>query len=168
MLLEDVEAGLVGVKDMGAVGWGGAAATERDGECRHWQDLFLKAVRLLPSLSKISRMLFYSIYVERTLVVGSRVPEDAMSPYGGVSTQQLKERQREELEAQDAGLDSLHDAIVRQKRIAEVIGGEVGVQNEILEDIGDAMDQARAKIAESCVLFTLLFSRSAQLQFNAD
>ena len=65
-----------------------------------------------------------------------------MSPYGGVSTQQLKERQREELEAQDAGLDSLHDAIVRQKRIAEVIGGEVGVQNEILEDIGDAMDQA--------------------------
>ena len=91
-----------------------------------------------------------------------------MSPYGGVSTQQLKERQREELEAQDAGLDSLHDAIVRQKRIAEVIGGEVGVQNEILEDIGDAMDQARAKIAESCVLFTLLFSRSAQLQFNAD
>ena len=42
---------------------------------------------------------------------------------------------------QDAGLDSLHDAIVRQKRIAEVIGGEVGVQNEILEDIGDAMDQ---------------------------
>ena len=67
--------------------------------------------------------------------------EDATSPYGDVSTQQLKDRQREELAAQDAGLDSLHDAIVRQKRVAEAIGGEVGVQNEILEDIGDAMDQ---------------------------
>ena len=67
--------------------------------------------------------------------------EEAISPYGGQTTQQLKDRQREELAAQDAGLDSLHDAIVRQKRVAEAIGGEVGVQNEILEDIGDAMDQ---------------------------
>ena len=67
------------------------------------------------------------------------------SPYGGVSTQQLKDRQQEELAAQDAGLDSLHDAIVRQKRVAEAIGGEVGVQNEILEDIGDALDQGRGR-----------------------
>ena len=78
--------------------------------------------------------------------MNSRFPEDEMpSPYGGVSTQQLKDRQREELAAQDAGLDSLHDAIVRQKRVAEAIGGEVGVQNEILEDIGDAMDQGRGR-----------------------
>ena len=31
----------------------------------------------------------------------------------------------------------------RQKRIAGQVGAEVGVQNELLDDIGDGMDQRR-------------------------
>lgn len=75
--------------------------------------------------------------------------EDAISPYGAMSTQQLKTRQEDELAAQDKGLDSLHDVIVRQKRIAEVIGNEVGVQNEILDDLGDNMDQTRQRLVDT-------------------
>jgi hypothetical protein len=51
-----------------------------------------------------------------------------------------------EIAAQDRGLDSLHEAIVRQKRVAEVINSEVAVQNELIDDIGRGMDETRQRL----------------------
>lgn len=39
--------------------------------------------------------------------------------------------------------------IVRQKRIAQTIGGEVEVQNELLDDIGDGMDQTTQRLLDT-------------------
>ena len=44
---------------------------------------------------------------------------------------------RQVLEEQDQGLDSLHSIIVRSRRVAENIEGEVGVQNEIIDGLGE-------------------------------
>ena len=43
---------------------------------------------------------------------------------------------RQVLEEQDQGLDSLHGIIVRSRRVAENIEGEVVVQNEIIDGLG--------------------------------
>ena len=74
---------------------------------------------------------------------------DELDGYGGAEGQtaaQLKLAQDEILEVQNEGLDALHEVIVRQKRMARAIGGEVEVQNEILDDIGDAMDQTNERL----------------------
>jgi syntaxin 8 len=58
-------------------------------------------------------------------------------------------RHEQVLASQDEGLDSLHQVIVSQKRIAAAIGSEVEIQNEILDDIGDGMDQATQRLIET-------------------
>lgn len=73
---------------------------------------------------------------------GDDEPESAT----GISTAGLKRQQAEILAEQDRGLDSLHDAIVRQKRIAETIHGEVDGQNALLDDIGDGTDDLHARL----------------------
>ncbi len=115
-----------GIKDLGAVGWSeGGHYDDRDGEneAMHYNT---------------------ALYIFVHFSTG-----DAISPYGAISTQELKMQQESELAEQDRGLDSLHDVIVRQKRIAEVIGNEVGVQNEILDDLGDNMDQTRQRLVDT-------------------
>jgi len=54
--------------------------------------------------------------------------------------------QKQMLLEQDKGLDSLHDIVVRQRAIAENIETEVGVQNEIIDGLGDEMDQTNAHL----------------------
>lgn len=49
--------------------------------------------------------------------------------------------QEEALRAQDEGLDSLGEAIARQKRLAEAIGGEAEAQVELLDEMDDDMDR---------------------------
>lgn len=60
-------------------------------------------------------------------------------PSAGMSQAQI-------LKEQDRGLDSLHDIIVRQRAIAENIEAEVGVQNDIIDNLGDEMEQTNAHL----------------------
>ncbi|CAG2105910.1 unnamed protein product [Medioppia subpectinata] len=47
---------------------------------------------------------------------------------------------------QDKGLESLAEIISRQKNMAQGIGSEIEIQNEIIDDIGDAMDQTNDRL----------------------
>lgn len=67
----------------------------------------------------------------------------------GLSTQTLKERQQEALADQDAGLDMLHDVIIRQKNMAHQIGSEIVQQNDIIDDIDDRMDSTTQRLLDS-------------------
>lgn len=60
--------------------------------------------------------------------------------------QDLKRSQAQILEDQDRGLDALAKVISRQKDIALRIGDEVETQNEIIDDLADAMDTTDARI----------------------
>jgi len=62
------------------------------------------------------------------------------SPDSGIRTtdQMLRE--------QDEGLDNLHSIIVRQRTIAETIEGEVGVQNEIIDGLGDDLERTNVHL----------------------
>lgn len=61
------------------------------------------------------------------------------SPAGHLTQAQM-------LAEQDRGLDNLHQIVVRQRAIAENIESEVGTQNEIIDDLGDEMDQTNAHL----------------------
>ncbi|KAH9416439.1 Syntaxin-8 [Dermatophagoides pteronyssinus] len=52
----------------------------------------------------------------------------------------MKEIQQNLFKEQDQNIDSLTNVITRQKYLAREIDSELTVQNEILEDIGEAMD----------------------------
>ena len=47
---------------------------------------------------------------------------------------------------QDRGLEVLDEIIIRQKNLARGIGTEIDVQNEIIDDIGDNMDQTNERL----------------------
>merc|ERR1711974_375132 len=66
------------------------------------------------------------------------------SVVGGDSSAGMSQAQI--LKEQDRGLDSLHDIIVRQRAIAENIEAEVGVQNDIIDNLGDEMEQTNAHL----------------------
>lgn len=65
------------------------------------------------------------------------------------SSGQLKLSQEEILRTQDHGLDSLHDVILRQKRLAQTIGDEVELQNDLIDGVGDSMDQTRQRLLDT-------------------
>lgn len=50
------------------------------------------------------------------------------------------------LQEQDRGLENLLDAILRQRRIAESIDAEVGLQSELIDGIGDDMDRTTERL----------------------
>ncbi len=70
----------------------------------------------------------------------------ALLPDGAGSMTLYKERREAALADQDAGLDALHEVIVRQKRIAENIETEVGAQNDLIDDIDDGLDRVNQRL----------------------
>ena len=74
---------------------------------------------------------------------------DHAEPFSEQGQLQTRLDREEVLRTQDEGLDSLHEVIRRQRHLAESIGGEVEAQNEILDDIGDGMDQTRQRLIET-------------------
>jgi hypothetical protein len=64
----------------------------------------------------------------------------------GLSTAQVREGQEELLAQQDAGLDMLHEIVVRQKGMGRQIFREVTTQNELLDDIGDRTENVNARL----------------------
>ncbi len=65
------------------------------------------------------------------------------------ATADLKQEQEDILRAQDEGLESLHHVISRQRLLAEAIGGEARQQNELLDEIGDTMDQTTQRLIDT-------------------
>jgi len=64
----------------------------------------------------------------------------------GATNLQLRDNQEELLAEQDAGLDMLHEIVVRQKGMGQQIFREVTTQNELIDDIGDRTDNVNARL----------------------
>merc|ERR1712013_28080 len=64
----------------------------------------------------------------------------------GRSSIQVREDQEELLAQQDAGLDMLHDIVVRQKGMGQQIFREVTTQNELIDDSGDRTENVNARL----------------------
>jgi len=71
------------------------------------------------------------------------------SSTAGISTQTLRDRQKESLADQEAGLDALHSVILRQKSMAQQIGTEIVQQNDIIDEIDDRMDETRQRLLDN-------------------
>ena len=59
----------------------------------------------------------------------------------GVANQDLLQQQQQIMRDQDAGLDILQESIRRQKEMGLRIGNEIDDQNEMLDELGEAMDR---------------------------
>ncbi|KAG8184439.1 hypothetical protein JTE90_026357 [Oedothorax gibbosus] len=59
---------------------------------------------------------------------------------------EIKEQQQMAIKVQDKGLDTLYDVVVRQKNMAQNIGQEIDLQNEIIDDIVDHADHTRERL----------------------
>jgi len=58
----------------------------------------------------------------------------------------LRQQHKQLFKEQDRGLEVLDEIITRQKNLARGIGTEIDIQNEIIEDIGDNMDQTNERL----------------------
>ncbi|KAI1295365.1 Syntaxin-8 [Halotydeus destructor] len=58
----------------------------------------------------------------------------------------LRQQHQQLYREQDRGLDILDEIITRQKGLARGIGNEIDVQNELIDDIGDNMDQTNERL----------------------
>ncbi|KAF5303999.1 hypothetical protein FQA39_LY01784 [Lamprigera yunnana] len=63
------------------------------------------------------------------------------------TVEQLRVQQKQMLQEQDSGLESLSKIISKQKTIAQSISSEVDLQNDIIEDLGDHIDQTDIRVA---------------------
>ncbi|XP_055945895.1 syntaxin-8-like [Argiope bruennichi] len=59
---------------------------------------------------------------------------------------EIREKQQFAIKEQDKGLDTLYDVVVRQKHMAQNIGQEIDLQNEIIDDIVDHADNTRERL----------------------
>nr|XP_046913718.1 syntaxin-8-like [Dermatophagoides farinae] len=71
---------------------------------------------------------------------------DASSSHQFENVSKMKEIQRNMKQEQDQNIDTLGDIISRQKYLAQEIDSELNIQNEILEDIGEAMDDNNERL----------------------
>ncbi|XP_018573230.1 syntaxin-8 [Anoplophora glabripennis] len=62
------------------------------------------------------------------------------------SVTDLKTNQKKMLEEQERGLENLSDVISRQKNIAHTISSEVDFHNEILDGLGNQMEQTNERV----------------------
>ncbi|XP_035225001.1 syntaxin-8-like [Stegodyphus dumicola] len=63
-----------------------------------------------------------------------------------LTVDEIREQQKLAIKEQDKGLDTLYDVVVRQKQMAQNIGQELDLQNEIIEDIVDHADDTRKRL----------------------
>lgn len=86
------------------------------------------------------------------LLEGAGMDDLGVTTWGAdenIVDEKQKVARREVMEKQDEGLDSLHEIIVRQKHLATTIGGEVETHNELLDDIGDTMEQTTQRLLDT-------------------
>eukprot|EP00035_Acanthoeca_spectabilis_P020098 m.431140 g.431140 ORF g.431140 m.431140 type:complete len:241 (+) comp17262_c0_seq1:50-772(+) len=64
----------------------------------------------------------------------------------GLDNHGMLERQQQIMRDQDQGLDILQASIARQKNMGLAIGNELDDQNDMLDELGDAMDNTDARL----------------------
>ncbi|XP_071446217.1 syntaxin-8 [Hetaerina americana] len=86
-------------------------------------------------------------------VSGWRDDEDEENAIGGsdlpsseYSINEIRQQQQAVVRVQDEGLDVLSKVISRQKELAKVIGNEVDVQNDIIDDLTENMENTDSRI----------------------
>ncbi|XP_063241756.1 syntaxin-8 [Bacillus rossius redtenbacheri] len=65
-----------------------------------------------------------------------------------MSVDQLQQQQRRLLQDQEQGLEVLSSVISRQKEIAQTIGNEVDLQNEIIDDLAEYIDRTDTRLLD--------------------
>jgi len=63
-----------------------------------------------------------------------------------LTVDEIRQQQKFAIQEQDKGLDTLYDVVVRQKQMAQNIGQELDLQNEIIEDIVDHAGNTRERL----------------------
>jgi syntaxin 8 len=63
-----------------------------------------------------------------------------------MSIADLRQQQQRMIQDQDQGLEALSKVISRQKEIAETIGSEVDLQNDIVDDLAEQMDRTDSRV----------------------
>jgi len=76
----------------------------------------------------------------------SWVDDDDVQPAPAVTNDDMRQQQQHMFREQDRGLEVLDTIIIRQKALARGIGTEIDIQNEIIDDIGDNMDQTNERL----------------------
>jgi len=66
--------------------------------------------------------------------------------FQGLDSAGVVARQQTVMREQDAGLDLLAQSIARQKQMGMSIGNEIDDQNDMLDDLGDAMDNTERRL----------------------
>ncbi|XP_022319500.2 syntaxin-8-like isoform X1 [Crassostrea virginica] len=95
---------------------------------------------------------------------GGRDPwgvRDDPEEYEGMDNQSIAQQQKTIIQEQDRGLDSLSKVIARQKQMAVDIGNEVDGQNELIDDIGDHMDQTKDRLIKETRHIRIVDRKSA-------
>nr|CAD7200785.1 unnamed protein product [Timema douglasi] len=80
---------------------------------------------------------------------GTDEPEDERTQSEQhMSVDELRQHQQRMVKDQNEGLEILSKVISRQKEIAQTIGNEVDIQNEIIEDLADHMDRTDSRLLD--------------------
>ncbi|XP_061181988.1 syntaxin-8-like [Saccostrea echinata] len=95
---------------------------------------------------------------------GGRDPwgvRDEPEEYEGMDNQGIAQQQQTIIQEQDRGLESLSKVISRQKQMAIDIGNEVDSQNDLIDDIGDHMDQTKTRLIKETRHIRIVDRKSA-------
>ncbi|XP_048761035.2 syntaxin-8-like [Ostrea edulis] len=95
---------------------------------------------------------------------GGRDPwgvRDEPEEYEGMDNHGIAQQQKTIIQEQDRGLESLSKVISRQKEMAIDIGNEVDIQNDLIDDIGDHMDQTKERLVKETRHVRLVDRKSA-------
>ncbi|CAG2175227.1 unnamed protein product, partial [Oppiella nova] len=63
-----------------------------------------------------------------------------------LDVEEMRQQKQLLIREQDKGLESLAEIISRQKNMAQGMSSEIDLQNEIIDDIGDHMDQTNDRL----------------------
>lgn len=79
----------------------------------------------------------------------------------GLTFGEIKQQQKQIIEAQDAGLEALAAVISRQKMMGQEIGNELDEQNEIIDDLAHLVDKTDDRIRNETRRVKLIETKSA-------
>ncbi|GFT20623.1 syntaxin-8 [Trichonephila clavipes] len=90
----------------------------------------------------------------RTALLGAELGTHSTNVWGmeedestkDLTFDEIRDKQKMAIKEQDKGLDTLYDVVVRQKNMAQNIGQEIDLQNEIIDDIIDHADNTRERL----------------------
>lgn len=86
--------------------------------------------------------------------------EEAVGGTEDLTVEEMRQQQQVALEQQDQGLDTLYSVVVRQKQMAQNIGDELDLHNEIIDDIIDHADRTGDRLIRETKNVTVVNRKS--------